>query len=258
LADTAGSGRKYSDDEFALILRKASELQADDPERVFSAGEHPSEGLSLSEIQSIAREAGIDPHRVAEAAATLSTEAASTAAKILGGPARYHLEYTREGEVTQEDLSRIVDVIRREAKQQGEANRMLGALEWKTVGEVSQLYVNVIPRDGETSVQVVADRSAAGLLTYLFPGISALVSIGGVGAALEPNTVLGVLALIGACTGGAFLFSRGVWSASTKSFKKRLSGLMEAVSGAVDDALTPPDYIEEAPREIPPHRDPDD
>ncbi|MCK5653030.1 MAG: hypothetical protein KAJ42_16690, partial [Gemmatimonadetes bacterium] len=98
MADTGGGGRRYSDDEFALILRKASELQADDPERVFSAGEHPSEGLSLSEIQSIAREAGIDPHRVAEAAATLSTEAVSTAAKILGGPTRYHLEYTRAGE----------------------------------------------------------------------------------------------------------------------------------------------------------------
>ena len=258
MTDPSDSGRRYTDDEFALILRKASELQADDPERTFSAGEHPSEGLSLSEIQSIAEEAGMDPRLVAKAAAALSTEGASTAAKILGGPTRYHLEYTRKGEVTQEDLGRIVDVIRREAKQQGEAKRVMDSLEWKMMGDVSQIYVNVIPRDGETTVQIVADRSGAGMLTYVFPGIAALVSIGGVGNALDPNTVLGVLGLVGACAGGAFLFARGVWSSSTKSFKKRLARLMEAVSGAVDDALTPPDYMEEAPREIPPHRDSDD
>jgi len=253
VADSGSRDRRYSDEEFALILRKASKLQTDDPERALSTGEHPADGLSLSEIQSIAEEAGIDARRVAEAAATLSTEAAGTAARIFGGATRYHLEYVRKGEVTDEDLSRIVDVIRREAKQQGDASRVLNSLEWKM-----QIYVNVIPRDGETSVQIVADRSGAGMLTYLFPGIAAFVSIGGIGAAIEPSTVLGVMGLIGACTGSAFLVARTIWSASTRSFRRRLSALMDATSGAVNDALTPPDYMKEPPREIPPHRDTDD
>jgi hypothetical protein len=258
VADSGSRDRRYSDEEFALILRKASKLQTDDPERALSTGEHPADGLSLSEIQSIAEEAGIDARRVAEAAATLSTEAAGTAARIFGGATRYHLEYVRKGEVTDEDLSRIVDVIRREAKQQGDASRVLNSLEWKMMGDVSQIYVNVIPRDGETSVQIVADRSGAGMLTYLFPGIAAFVSIGGIGAAIEPSTVLGVMGLIGACTGSAFLVARTIWSASTRSFRRRLSALMDATSGAVNDALTPPDYMKEPPREIPPHRDTDD
>ncbi len=258
MADPGDSNRRYSDEEFALILRKASKLQTDGPQQELSTGEHPADGLSLSEIQSIAEEAGIDPRLVAEAAAALPTLAAGTAAKVFGGASRYHLEYNRTGEVTEEDLGRIVDVIRREARHQGDASRVLDSLEWKTIGEVSQIYVNVTPRDGKTSVQIVADRSAAGAMTYLFPGIAAIVSIGGIGATIEPSTVLGVMGLIGACTGSAFLVGRTIWSASTRSFRRRLSALMDAVSGAVDDALTPPDYMEEAPREIPPHRDTDD
>jgi hypothetical protein len=155
------------------------------------------------------------------------------------------LERDTTGEVTEEDLSRIVDVLRREARHQGDAKRVLNSLEWKTIGEVSQIYVNVTPRDGKTSVQIVADRSAAGALTYIFPGIAAIVSIGGIGATIEPSTVLGVIGLIGASTGSAFLVGRTIWSASTRSFRRRLSALMDAVSGAVDDALTPPDYGED-------------
>ena len=62
---------------------------------------------------------------------------------------------------------------------------------------------------------------------------------------IEPSTVLGVMGLIGACTGSAFLVARTIWSASTRSFRRRLSALMDATSGAVNDALTPPDYMED-------------
>ena len=57
-------GRRYSDEEFALILRRASEISEVGDAR-------PGGGLSLSEIQQIAGEAGIDPTAVARAAAGL-------------------------------------------------------------------------------------------------------------------------------------------------------------------------------------------
>ena len=47
--------QKYSEEEFALILRKAAELQAS-PKAVQRTG-----GMSLEEMKSIAQEAGIDP-----------------------------------------------------------------------------------------------------------------------------------------------------------------------------------------------------
>ncbi len=75
------SDRKYSDEEVSLILRKAADLQVQGVAR--------AEGLSLQSIQDIAREVGIRPETVAEAAAIvargdidLPTAASSSDAKF--------------------------------------------------------------------------------------------------------------------------------------------------------------------------------
>ena len=62
------SERRYSDEEFALILRNASALQ----ERRSEGGAVvTSEGLTLEEIRSIAADVGLDPEAVTTAAALL-------------------------------------------------------------------------------------------------------------------------------------------------------------------------------------------
>ena len=66
--------RRYSDEEFALILRRAVEIEGrptPEPEAP-TLPLPPSDGLTLTEIQEIAGEAGIDPAAVAEAASALS------------------------------------------------------------------------------------------------------------------------------------------------------------------------------------------
>ena len=65
--------RRYTEEEFALILRKASEIQESPGE---GPGRHPGQGLTLEEIQSIAAEAGIDPQAVSRAA-VVSAEVSS-------------------------------------------------------------------------------------------------------------------------------------------------------------------------------------
>ena len=60
--------RRFSDREFALILRRAAELQESVQE------ESTSGGLTLAEIKGIGAAAGIDPELIAQAANALPPE----------------------------------------------------------------------------------------------------------------------------------------------------------------------------------------
>jgi len=170
MTDGESKVRRYSEEEFALILRKASEIQEAPGE---GAGRLSGQGLTLEEIQSIAGEAGIDPQAVSRAAALLGSkeweEKKGLADAILGGPGTYHLDFEVQGRLPQEDYGRLLELIRRTLEHQGEASEVLGGVEWKTVGELSAINVNISPRGESTSIQVVGNRGPAAGVTFIFP-----------------------------------------------------------------------------------------
>jgi hypothetical protein len=233
--------RRYSEEEFALILRKASEIQV-------SAGSSPGRtstgGLTLEEIQSIANEAGIDPEAVTRAASILGAleweEKSGLAAAIFGGPSKFHLDCELPGRLPPEEIGRILEQIRRAAEHQGEASEVLGGVEWKTVGDVSAINVNISPRGDSTSVQIVGDRSAAGALTFTFPMMASAVLIGILGASFEPTSAAGIISLITGTLGAGFLTARTLFVSNSKKFKKRLTYLMDTVSRSVERAALSP------------------
>ena len=138
--------RRYSEDEFALILRKASEIQLSDGG---PPGGGTTGGLTLDEIRSIATEAGIDPEAVTRAASIMGAlewdENASLVSAIFGGPSKFHLDCEIPGRLPPEEMGRILEHIRRAAEHQGEASEVLGGVEWKTVGDLSAINVNISP-----------------------------------------------------------------------------------------------------------------
>ena len=215
-------------------MRKAIELQ----ER--GGGVDAAGGLSLRDIQAIAAEIGLDPDLVERAASLVPRTDEGKMVRFFGGPSLYQMEYTAKGEIPREDMGKLVDAIRHVTGHQGEVTEVLGSLEWKTVGEVSQILVTVSPRDGQTSVKILANRGGAGVLTFLFPGFAGLVSIAIAGAIIEPSTVPGVLSIIVAAVGGAFLTSRTIWKATTSRFRARLHELMASLSTTVEHSLEPP------------------
>jgi hypothetical protein len=82
--------RRYSDDEFALVLRLASEVKS--PGEL--APPPPSrEGLTLSEMREIAAEVGIHPDRVSRAVALLPPGDESIGVRLLGGHPRHRQEH---------------------------------------------------------------------------------------------------------------------------------------------------------------------
>ena len=227
------NGRLYSDQEFALILRKASELGLKGP-----AAARSSDGLSLGEMQEIAREAGIDPELLARAVALLPTATASTAARILGGPAKYRMVQTIPGELPQEEMGRIAETIREILKHQGKTAEVLfGGVEWQTVGEVSVVAVNVSARNGETRVEVTVDRGGSGFLSYFFPFLPIAIATGAVGAGLGVDSVLGVLASITTGLATAGLLGRTIFAAGTRKWNEKVPRLMGALTDTVREGL---------------------
>jgi len=213
-----------------VILRKAFELQ--DPD----SGTTSPDGMSLAEIQAVAREVGLDPVVVERAAALVQQHSIGTLGRLFGGPTIYELLHSADGEVPREDYGKLVEAIRRVLGHQGQVAELLGSLEWQTVGDPSQIHVTISPRDGRTAVRVFADRGSAGLLTYLLPGIAGLLGIGIGGAILEPTTLVGVGSLIGVSLGGAWLTGRTIWKATTAKFRIRIDNLMRGLSQAVDES----------------------
>ena len=223
-------GRRYTEEEFALILRRASEIS--------TAADTGPGGLSLSEMQQIAREAGIDPAAVAKAAHSLPEPSRQTLAVIFGGPMKYRLERTVPGKASEEDLGRILQAIRRTAEHQGRTEHILGSVEWRTSDQeegTSKVFVNVTSHDEGTTIEVIGDRQEAGFLAYMLSGIAAVMGSALLGAILEPGWTLG-LAIGGGMLGSAFMVTRTIWSRTGTAFRRKLGAIMDEASQAAEGA----------------------
>ena len=219
--------RRYTDEEVALILRRAAELGGE-------TGPSRSEGLSLAEIRQVAREVGIDPATVARAAAALPTRKRDRLTAILGGPLHYRLEATMPRRASDADLGRILQSIRRAAGRQGRATQVLDSVEWRTSGERegSQLFVTVTTGDYGTTVEVTGDRQSTAALLYLVPGVAGMIVSLIVGASLEAGWTAG--GVIAGLLGGVFLLSRTIWSHTGRAFSRKLEDIRDAAVQAVE------------------------
>ena len=225
--DRAGE-RRYTDDEVALILRRAAELGGE-------TGPPRSEGLSLAEIQQVAREVGIDPATVARAAAALPTRKRDRLAAVLGGPMHVRLEATMPGRASDADLGRILQSIRRAAGRQGRATQVLDSVEWRTSSESegSQLFVTVTTGDDGTTIEVTGDRQSTAWLLYVVPGVVGMILSLTVGASLEAGWAAGG-AIAAGVLGGVFLLSRTIWSHTGRALARKLEDVRDAAVQAVE------------------------
>ncbi len=226
------SDRKFSEEEFALILKTASEIQ----ERPTSAGGGP-DGISLDEIRAIAKEVGIDPSAVDRAAAMVPrAEMEGRIAKLMGGPTKYRLEHTADGKISEADLAKLLDAVRRAAGQHGKVEYGPRGFEWNTVEELSVIYAFAVPAEDETYLSVTADRGPAALLTVFLSCMGWMVAAGMTGAVINPESAaVGAAILAGGFTGGV-IQARVLWGLTTKSIRKRLHGIMESLTGAAEEA----------------------
>ncbi len=228
------SGRRYTEQEFALILRKAAELQERPGEPVAREG-----GLTLGEISAIAREVGLDPALVARVASEIDRPRSTGLARALGGSARHRMEASVPGVLGTGSYPRVAAALREDTDIHGDVRESLGSLEWKAMDGVTALNVTVTPGSEGTRIVVIADRSGAQAVTWLVPSILSLFATGITGAVIEPSTVLGGVALGVGLVSGGLITARTIWAVSTRRFEARMARLLERVRGEVASASRP-------------------
>jgi hypothetical protein len=236
---TTDEERRYSEEEFALVLEMASE-EPDAPEEEKTRTLAPvREGLTLAQIQEIASEVGIDPDRISRAAALLPHERESGVIRLIGGNPVASIETVVEREASETDLRRIAEAVRREVGVTGKAQEVLGALEWRGNNTTTIVTASATPRDGSTALQVSADSTGA-LLTIIAAaglptlGVVALTLVKLVFGETDAGIVLGLLSGLPP----AAVVSRILWKRTTKAWRERLVKIMDAMSQETTKVLT--------------------
>lgn len=231
-------GRRYTDREFALILRKALELD----DRALPAPGR-TEGMTLAEMQAVAREVGLDPAAVARAASLLPATEPGRVERILGGPAHVRAEHRASRRLSPEEMGRVISGIRRKLDHQGEVTEELDAVTWKSVGQTSTPFVTLRPDGDGTEIQIHHDRSGAIVLTWLFTTLGLAFVGAALGSTLAPSGAVGGLLYLSGFVAAGAATARLLWTRSSAAATARLHDLLGHVTAGVESAggSSPPD-----------------
>ena len=217
--------RTYTDQEVALILRRAMERQEDGTER--------SGALALRDVREIAREIGIDPELVNEVAGQLPLAGSGTESRWLGEPMRYELRLSHDAPSTPEQLQDLMMHVRSIMQQQGQVQEVLGALEWKAGADLDQVAVTARVRGERTTVQIVADRSGAAAISAIGFTAIGLFSAAVTGSIIEPGVIGGVALMSGGAAAGALL-GWAIWRRGSRLFRAKLARLAEGIRQSLE------------------------
>lgn len=149
--------RVYTDEEIRALLRRATEIE--DPSR---RSDEP--GLSLQEVEQVARESGIDPEAIRRAAQELELQTQRSAQDrsfpFLGASPVIDRERIVPGNMALLDWDEAVGMCRRAFSGEGKSQYSGNTREWvlKELGS-ERARVVVSPRGDETSIRVIRDIS---------------------------------------------------------------------------------------------------
>lgn len=229
--------RVYSDEEFALILRKATELA--------SRSEGPtssSAGLTLTEMKAAAAQVGLDPGLVERAARMLTATAnASPLERLIGGPTRHNLEAHFPVRLDENDAALLLSAVRIIAgvagsRDAGHSSSM--GMTWHDGGELEALGVTAHPEADGTVVSVVLDRRGTLATVAGVSGLATFFAVLFAVFALYPESpALGVGGLL-AAVGGGLALARGYWASSTNKVRERIGAVMDAIGQSLTQSET--------------------
>ncbi len=233
MTDDPAPPRRYDEDQVTLILKRATELHRDEPTRTGGA----ADGLTLSELEEIAREAGIDPRHLRRAAMEVDTGSLEETAwsRLLGEEVELHHEAILPGEIHPDDFERVVAVLQARSKEHGQPSLLGRTLTWsaETANKTRTTQVSVSARNGETHIRVEErlNQLAGGIFGGGLGGLG-----GGLGFGLGLPLGLELLGSVGAAMvlpvgflGLTFVGCRAVYRALVGRRRTELARLMDAV-----------------------------
>ncbi len=188
-SDPPAAIRRYSDKEVTRLLKKAAEIQEEEARH-----ELEGRGMTLTELQEVAAEAGIHPRYLQQAAARIEHPGKpGLGAALAGTPLTITVERAVPGTLFDEDFERAVMDIQRAFSGTGGASMVGRTLMWKSEGmdHETSLQVTVSSRGGET--RILAEERFHNLAAVLHFGV--VVGAGtGVGLGVGMSVGMAVLA----------------------------------------------------------------
>ena len=234
----ASGDPRYTDEESALILHRAAELQAQE-----------GRSLSLPELESAAAEAGIDVALVRRAATELSTmpkpapPPVPSSGGALGAPLMLAHERVVPGPVSPDTWDEVRHEIQRQLGIDGDPEQLGRQFVW-SARRGRKLRVSLAPRGGGTLVRV--EERMSELAGGLFLGMALPVALAGLGFILPICiAVLGMPALIPVALGVwfamAFMLARTIY----RSIGTRRDAELRRLADGIEEVC-------QAPRALPP------
>jgi hypothetical protein len=224
------TGRRFNEKEVALIIKRASELQQNETTA------ESSTGMSLAELEQVAREAGLDPELVRRAAADLDTRVTDqTPNRFLGAPSVLRLERTIDGEVSADEYEPMVLEMQRLLGGVSSASTLGRTLHFSMTGmgrrrgTTRAVQVTITPRNGRTTIRIeeplgpLAGALFGGLMGGMGGGLTGPAIGVGVGALHSAGATIG---LIGAAISGSYLLARTIYGHVVRGRGERLHELM--------------------------------
>lgn len=223
---------RYDDKQVGLILRRATELAT-------TSTTDPStrEGFSLAELEQIAKEAGIDPALVRQAATEVEGSAdQGEYAWVMGAPLSIRVQRVIDTEVPEDFFDDLLAEIHLAGIGHGTASLVGRTLSWKGSGtgqHADSFQVTVSSRDGRTDLRGERKRSQAmgGLLGGLVGGGGVGLGVG-LGLPVGMNIIgsaLAATALPIAAVGGAYLLARKIYQNGHQKRKRQLETLLDTL-----------------------------
>jgi hypothetical protein len=217
---------RFSEQEMALILKRAAELQ----EGADGRGVH----RSLTEINEIAAEVGIDPEFVAEAVAELQRPRPRTG--WLGAPTRFHEEQSVPRKLTPDEISELLDQARAEMGLHGEVHQVFDGVELRVRSSLGASILTMGPRGDGTRIALTTERlDQAVVIGFGSVGIGLLAALGGVAIAINvtDNALLASGIVAGSAIAGTVVSARVLWHGVAERWRKRTRSI---VNGLVERA----------------------
>jgi hypothetical protein len=209
---------KFTDQQMALILKRAAEQQA-----VVSEPTH-----SLESIQDIARQVGIDPQLVADAARVV--EAGNTRFALLGAPSAQ--DVSRHLGRRTIDRGAVLATIRSQMPLAGQMREVGDGMEWHAGPGDNKTVVAVAPTADATVIRVYARQHGLRAIAFLGGGlVGVMIGIASTGLWGASGAAIGVAAL-GASLAGA----RTIWNRYARRRDDRLRQLCDTLADQLERA----------------------
>jgi len=228
------SERRFSDEEAARVLERAAKL---------SSEKSSEAGLTLAELEDVAKKAGIDPALVRQAARGVSSSRdgigrVHPATKFFfGAPFSLRYEVVLDGEITERDHEAIAHALQTTLGEAGQMSAVGRTFSFSVVSQNRALHVGVSSRNGRTVI--TAEEKMGNMAGGLFGGVG-----GGVGGGLGPLVGIGAAALAGpiAAAVATTAFVGAVWIGTRAGYKslvekrdQKLRGVVEEIARALGD-----------------------